>query len=157
MPLNPKRILTKLGKQSLLESFSGADAQILFTGRHMALITSVTVDPREENLSDIVLPTGTFGAFFAIEEQSAFAVSGSGKMYVTSGLSSWVKGAAEAPVTVVGVAIFQTAALTYPLCYLELDEAKTYDELNETIELRVEIGFDGHKFYIEPRVMPTGE
>lgn len=154
--LNPKRVLTPLGKRTLIQDLTREDFTGMFGGALVFPLVACDVDPVTNAL---ISPTkGVTGLQTGVALGmlvGAFETS-PGKPYCQSDVLTWTLATPTGPQTVVGLCIAAGPDLATALAYLEFDDAVTLDENGEKLRAFVEWGFDGDTFYILPRHVPAG-
>ena len=155
--LNPRRILTRHGREQFLMAMSGADNPGVLEGLKVFAVTSVTVASDNSTLSDAVAAADGAGTARTVGEWSDSMMSASGKIFRSSDLLSFAVTTTAITQDVIGVVLAETNLTTGVMGFLEFDDPITLDENGELFQMSVEVGFDGQTFYLVPRILPLGE
>ncbi len=154
--LNPERVLTVAGRTALLAYLNGDAISGPFFGAKAYGVVDAVLDPVLKNVTAVTLGDHGLQTGVDLADFGAPVMSPTGKLYIKSGLIDFSVTAPIAPQTVVGVLIGPDAVAANALAYLQLADGVTLDETGETLELVIEMGFDGQAFYVTPRVIPLG-
>lgn len=156
MPINPKRILTQLGINALLNSGAtdGGSGPLALTSAH--LLTAVTVDPGDRVVSAYTKAVEGMGAAVPLGTFSDPVTSDSGNTYVASELLEWTAAGVTGSQAVIGVMVSLTSTIGDIQAFLEFDEPVVVDENGETIEMKIEFGYGVSGLYLVPRLIALG-
>lgn len=154
--LNPRRVFTRSLRTVFLNTVVDTEVNGALNGLKAQPVKAVTIPPDQSTITDVERITGDFGDPQSLVWTAPVAGSSTGKLYKASGPLTFVSEAMTASETCIGVVLTTTDHTTGVKAFLEFDEPVEVDELNDSMTLSVEIGFDGQDFYAVPRVMPLG-
>lgn len=154
--LNPKRILTPLGKSTILSKLYAASGGGALTGTLAYLVTAVTVGSDGSTIEDVTLATNGMEVASEVTMSSAVMISDTGKTYQCSETITNTMTSPALEQTIIGVLLSEDGEASTAYAYLELEDPRTVDQVGENFVYAVEFGFDGQDFYLAPRVLPAG-
>lgn len=155
--LNPRRIVTKIGKVAILSQMDGLAIAGAFEGYSAYLVTAFEIQPITDDVLSMTLAGFGLGAPQEITPFTDPVSSVANKTYIASPVLTFTAVAITEAQVCIGVAIGDEAEVGNMTAFLEFDDPITLDENGETLTLAVEIGFAGQTFYLAPRVLPLGE
>jgi hypothetical protein len=154
---NPVKAFTRSGKSNCLAALIAADAVFQPVADFAWLTQDAAVDPITEAISGTVAGTVGFGVGKEVTAWSATAVSDKGHVYKSSNLLTWTRTGAAVDESIKGVILSSAGALASGFIYIEFPDPVLLPDSGETLNIMLEIGFDGDEFYAKAHVIPLGE
>lgn len=156
MSLNANIMQTVAGQKVILTALKATLGPLLAANTKVSLLQAINVATDGRSYSGEISGTDGLDDSPAVTAWAAPVVSESGKVYMHSNMMTFTLTAPTGPQTIIGAFVTNEDTLTANFAYHSFETPVTVDENGETINVILEVGFDGNELYFYPRLVPLG-